>query len=168
MSHGRATAERRTEVSMTVVVDPGQPPHLAPPVLEVRGPLAAGRVSAALDHAATRTAGGDAWRHSLQRIGPDHHLLHVEPQPAAATDPFPAGLVADLLTARGGPAVPLAPAQLDLVRRVENTPGPPLFRVLNAAEPFDPAAVEGALRGLARAHPLLGARIDAQEGGSVQ
>ncbi|MFI6875865.1 condensation domain-containing protein [Streptomyces sp. NPDC050400] len=174
MSHGRATAERCTDVSMTVVVDPGQQSQHDTPVLEVRGPLAEGRVSAALDHAATRTAGGGTWRHSLQRLGPDHHLLHVEPRPTAGPDAaaqhpdvFPAGLVADLLTARGGPAVPLAPAQLDLVRRAEDPPGPHLVRALNAAEPFDPAAVDGALRALARAHPLLGARIDTQEGGGI-
>ncbi|MEU0743922.1 condensation domain-containing protein [Streptomyces sp. NPDC006134] len=175
MTDGRATAERRTDTSMTVVVGPGRSPHHVPPVLEVRGPLAAGRVAAALDHAAGRTPGGRPWRHTLQRLGPDHHMLHIEPEaaPESPGDPhespaaFPAGLVADLLTARDGPAVPLAPAQLDLVRRAEDTPGRHFSRALNAAEPFDPAAVDGVLRALARAHPLLGARIDTAAGGGM-
>ncbi|MFB6819010.1 condensation domain-containing protein [Streptomyces sp. NPDC056347] len=175
MSHGRATAERCTDASMTVIVDAGQSPLHVPPVLEVRGPLAEGRVSAALDHAAMRTPGGRTWRHSLQRLGPDHHLLHVEAQPATAASGdaheragvFPAGLVADLLTSRDGPAVPLAPAQLDLIRRAEDDRSPHLFSALNAAEPFDPAAVDRALRALARAHPLLSARIGTTEGGSI-
>lgn len=181
MTDSRATAERFADGSMTVVVDPGHAPPHVPPVLELRGPLAAGRVSAALDHVATRVPGGGSWRHRLQRLGPDHHLLHVEPQTAPAAAPgapherpgtFPAGLVADLLTARGGPAVPLSPAQLDLVRRAEDDdpgpgPDPGLSRALNAAEPFDPAAVEAALRALTRAHPLLGARIDTTQGGAL-
>ncbi|MET9497763.1 condensation domain-containing protein [Streptomyces sp. NPDC006552] len=175
MNNGRATAERRADPSMTVVVDPGQSPHHVPPVLEVRGPLPADRVSAALDHAARRTPGGP-WRHRLQRLGPDHHLLHVEPRPRTPAGgdgplerpgPFPAGLVADLLTARGGPAVPLAPAQLGLVRAAADTPAEPLVRAVNATEPFDPAEVDGALRALARAHPLLGARIEARDGGGI-
>ncbi|MEU5959269.1 condensation domain-containing protein [Streptomyces sp. NPDC047525] len=177
MSDSRATAERFADGPTTVVVDPGQAPPHVPPVLEVRGPLAVGRVSAALDHAARRTPGGGPWHHRLQRLGPDHHLLHVEPRTGAAVPgaphedpaPFPAGLVADLLTAPGGPAVPLSPAQLDLARRAdgEDAPGPGLFRALNAAEPFDPAAVDAALRALARAHPLLGTRIDTTKGGAL-
>ncbi|MER7000171.1 condensation domain-containing protein [Streptomyces sp. NPDC000410] len=175
MTDGHVTAERRTDAAMTVVVDPGRPPHHVPPVLEVRGPLAPGRVAAALDHAATRTAGGRPWRHTLQRLGPDRHVLHVEPRtapvspgdPQACPDTFPAGLVADLLTARDGPAVPLAPAQLDLIRRAEDAPGHALPRVLNAAGPLDPAAVDAALRALARAHPLLGARVDTTAGGGM-
>ncbi|WP_159050527.1 condensation domain-containing protein [Streptomyces cellostaticus] len=175
MTDARATAERRTDASMTVVVDPGRRPYDVPPVLEIRGPLAGARVAAALDHAATRTPGGRPWRHTLQRLGPDHHMLHVEPRTAPASpgdphecpDAFPAGLVADLLTARDRPAVPLAPAQLDRVRRAEDAPGHHPFRVLNAAEPLDPAAVDAALRALARAHPLLGARIDTTAGGGM-
>ncbi|MFI2620583.1 condensation domain-containing protein [Streptomyces sp. NPDC018584] len=173
MIDSRATAERFTDGPMTVSVDPGQAPAHVPPVMEIRGPLAVGRVSVALDHAAMRTPGGGSWRHRLQRLGPDHHLLHVEPRTAGEaprapheySDTFPAGLVADLLTTRGGPAVPLSPAQLDLVRRAEDIPVPGLVRVLNAAQPFDPDAVDGALRALVRAHPLLGTRIVTHEDG---
>ncbi|WP_159056628.1 condensation domain-containing protein [Streptomyces yokosukanensis] len=174
MTDGRATAERRTDASMTVVVAPGRPPYDVPPVLEIRGPLGVGRVAAALDHAATRNPGGRPWRHTLRRLGPDHHLLHVEPGTAASPggpheypDAFPAGLVADLLTAHDRPTVPLAPAQLDLVRRAEDAPGNHPVRALNAAEPLDPAAVDTALRALVRAHPLLGARIDTTTGGGL-
>ncbi|MGW1374397.1 condensation domain-containing protein [Streptomyces sp. NPDC002446] len=173
MTDGRAAAERRTDASMTVVVDTGRPPRHLASVLEIRGPLAAGRVAAALDHAATRTPGGRPWPHTLHRLGPEHHVLHVEPRTAPASpaspgdDAFPAGLVADLLTAHDRPAVPLAPAQRDLVRRAEDAPDHPHFRVLNAAEPLDPAAVDGALQALARAHPLLGARIDTTAGGGM-
>ncbi|MEV7020222.1 condensation domain-containing protein [Streptomyces sp. NPDC093991] len=182
MTDGRAAAERRTSASTTVVVAPGRPPHQVPPALEIRGPLAAGRVAAALDHAALRTPGGRPRRHTLHRLGPDHHVLRIEPCPAPASpgdphpspgdphpspDAFPAGLVADLLTACDGPTVPLAPAQLDLVRRAEDTLGHPLVRVLNTAEPLDPGALDDALRAVVRAHPLLGARIDTTAGGGM-
>ncbi|PNV30976.1 hypothetical protein C1708_00165 [Streptomyces sp. DH-12] len=165
----RATSERSTAAT-TVVVDPGEPPFRVPPVLDVRGPLTEGRVAAALDHAGARAPGVRPWRHRLQRVGPDHHLLHVEPRPARAgsgdpgqtPDAFPAGLVADLLTARDRPPVPLGPAQLDLARRRGTATAPHPSRTLDATEPFDPAAVEAALRALARAHPLLAARVDTE------
>ncbi|MEV0303123.1 condensation domain-containing protein [Streptomyces prasinus] len=171
----RATSERPTAAATTVVVDPGEPPYRVPPVLEVRGPLTEGRVVAALDQAAVRAPGARSWRHRLQRVGPDRHLLHVEPCPARtvshvpeqAPEAFPAGLVADLLTARDRPPVPLGPAQSDLARRQEPAPASPPSRMLNAAEPFDPAAVEAALRALARAHPLLAARVDTEAGGGI-
>ncbi|MFG2096169.1 hypothetical protein [Streptomyces sp. NPDC048612] len=171
----RAAADRLADAPMTVVIDPGTPPYRTPPTLEVRGPLTAGRVAAALDHAASRTHGGRPWPHRLQRLGPGHHLLHVEPQSAAAADDpdersaaFPAGLVADLLTACDRPAVPLGPAQRDLLRRRRAEPdGRPHWRALNAREPFDPAAVDEALWALARAHPLLGARIDTAGDGGI-
>ncbi|MCG5122391.1 condensation domain-containing protein [Streptomyces sp. NEAU-PBA10] len=163
----RATSERPAAAATTVVVDPGEPPYRVPPVLEVRGPLTEGRVAAALDHAAARALGARPWRHRLQQVGPDHHLLHVEPGPAAAPDAFPAGLVADLLTARDRPPVPLGPAQLDLARRGESAAASPLSGTLDAPEPFDPTAVEAALRALARAHPLLAARVDTGAGGGI-
>ncbi|MFI1606890.1 condensation domain-containing protein [Streptomyces griseofuscus] len=171
MYDGRAIAERRPDAPMTVVIGPERTPSGAPPALEIRGPLAAGRVAAVLDHVATRLPGGRPWRHSLRRLGPDHHLLHIEP-PAGDSyecpDAFPAGLVADLLTARDRPAVPLAPAQLDLVRRAGDAPDHHRFRALNTAEPLDPAAVDAALRAVVRAHPLLGARIGATAGGGMR
>ncbi|MFF0117019.1 condensation domain-containing protein [Streptomyces prasinus] len=171
----RATSERPTAAATTVVVDPGEPPYRVPPVLEVRGPLTEGRVVAALDQAAARAPGARSWRHRLQRVGQDRHLLHVEPCPARtvsrvpepAPEAFPAGLVADLLTARDRPPVPLGPAQSDLARRQETAPASPPSRMLNAAEPFDPAAVEAALRALARAHPLLAARVDTEADGGI-
>ncbi|WP_159394739.1 condensation domain-containing protein [Streptomyces sp. H-KF8] len=171
----RATSERPTAAATTVVVDPGESPYRVPPVLEVRGPLTEGRVVAALDQAAVRAPGARSWRHRLQRVGPDRHLLHVEPCPARtvsrvpelAPEAFPAGLVADLLTARDRPPVPLGPAQSDLARRQEPAPASPPSRMLNAAEPFDPAAVEAALRALARAHPLLAARVDTEADGGI-
>ncbi|QNP67866.1 condensation domain-containing protein [Streptomyces genisteinicus] len=162
----RATSERPATVT-TVVVDPGEPP-----VLEVRGPLTEGRVAAALDHAAARALGTRSWRHRLQQLGPDHHLLHVEPVTGAAGGPapgaFPAGIVADLLTARDRQPVPLGPAQLDLARGGEAAaPASHPSRTLDAPEPFDPAAVEAALRNLARAHPLLAARVDTEAGSGI-
>ncbi|MFC8827320.1 condensation domain-containing protein [Streptomyces sp. NPDC057137] len=183
MTDHRTGADRHADGPMTVVVDPGQPPYRVPPVLEVRGPLTAGRVAAALDQAAARTPGNRTWRHRIQRLGPGHHLLHVEPRTAGTApddahhgredekdahhgpDAFPAGLVADLLTASDTPAVPLGPAQLDLVRRRDAEPGLHPWRALDTAEPLDPATVDSALRALARAHPLLGARIDTEAGG---
>ena len=176
MTDDRDADDRFADVATTVVVDPGQPPYDTPPVLEVRGPLTGGRVAAALDHAATRTPGGLPWRHRLQSLGPGHHLVHLE---APATSPaltesvhvspdaFPAGLVADLLTARDKPAVPLGPAQLALVRRREDAPPVHPWRALDVAEPLDPVRVDGVLRALARAHPLLGARIDTEARGGI-
>ncbi|MGC5041354.1 condensation domain-containing protein [Streptomyces sp. DT190] len=172
---GPAAGERSFAAVTSVVVDPGEPPHHLPPVLEVRGPLSDSRAAAALDLAAARTAGGRSWRHRLQHLGPDHHLLHVEPHPARSgagtprhrPHPFPTGHLADLLTARDQPPVPLGPAQLDLARRHGTTPATHPCRTLDAAEPFEPAAVEAALRSLARAHPLLAARIDTETGSGI-
>lgn len=175
----RPDAHHRTDsggpTTVVVRLDPGSPPHPVPPVLDVRGPLTPGRVAAAFDQAAARTPGGRTWRHRLRRLGPDHHLLQVEPPKDhaapdvahTAPDAFPAGLVADLLTAPDTPAVPLGPAQLDLVRRRDAPPGLHPWRALIATEPLDPAAVDAALHALTRAHPLLGARIDTQADGGV-
>ncbi|MFE3590611.1 condensation domain-containing protein [Streptomyces niveus] len=176
MTHHRTGADHSSDADQcaegptTVVVqlDPGPPPHPVPAVLDVRGPLTPGRVAAALDQAAARTPDGRTWRHRLQRLGPDHHLLQLEPPESPTTpDAFPAGLVADLLTAPDTPAVPLGPAQLDLLRRRDAAPGPHPWRTLNVTEPLDPAAVGAALYALTRAHPLLGARIDTEAGGGV-
>ncbi|MEV0695860.1 condensation domain-containing protein [Streptomyces sp. NPDC050388] len=174
MTDDRDAFDRFADVPMTVVVDPGQPPYDAPPVLELRGPLIRGRVAAALDHASAGTLGGRRWRHRLQRLGPDHHLLHVEaaapPVPDdghVPADAFPAGLVADLLTARDKPGAPLGPAQLTLLRRREAAPDAHPIGVLDVAEPLDPATVSSALNRLVRCHPLLGARIDTEARGGI-
>lgn len=156
----------RCGAATAVVVGPGAPPYDTPPVLELRGPLAAGRVAAVLEHAA---AGGRRWEHRLQRVGTDHHLLHVAEAVGGAADggTFPAGLVADLLTSPARPGAPLGPAQLALLRRREDPPGTHPVVLLDVAEPLDPARVGSALRELVRCHPLLGARIDTEGCGAI-
>lgn len=154
------------EAATTVVVDPGQLPH-GPPVLEVRGPLSAGRVAAVLERAVAGRPGegpaGRRWEHRLERLGSDHHLLHVAGQ--ADADAFPAGLVADLLTSPDRPGVPLAPAQLDLLRNQEALARTHPIVLVDAAEPLAPAQVDSALRALVRAHPLLAARVGTSPAG---
>ncbi|MGW4377908.1 condensation domain-containing protein [Streptomyces albidoflavus] len=152
-----APGPARGEVATSVVVDPGQPPYDAPPVLELRGPLSERRVAAALGRAAGDRPAGPRWDHRLERLGPDHHLLHV----AGTADggAFPAGLVADLLTSHDGPGVPLGPAQLALLRRRDAPPATHPVVLLDLPEPLEAARVDDALRALVRAHPLLGAPI---------
>ncbi|MGW0607725.1 condensation domain-containing protein [Streptomyces sp. NPDC002640] len=152
----------------TVVVDPGQLPH-GPPVLEVRGPLSEGRVAAVLERAGAGRPGeataGRRWEHRLERLGSDHHLLHVAG--AADADAFPAGLVADLLTSPDRPGVPLAPAQLDLLRDQEGRSRTHPVVLVDVTEPLAPAQVARALRALVRAHPLLGTRVGAPPSGTT-
>ncbi|WP_177239936.1 condensation domain-containing protein [Streptomyces monashensis] len=94
---------------ITVVVDLGGTPDEAP-VLELRGPLDARRLQAALDRIdriAARPPEAGGRHHSLQRHGPGHHTLRLSAD-------APAGLLADLLThaSSAGP----------LVRRIEPSP----------------------------------------------
>ncbi|MGY0490672.1 condensation domain-containing protein [Streptomyces sp. WG-D5] len=112
-----ASARPAPGAAMTVVVAPPAD-AAAPPVLELRGPLDPQAVEAALDRLDRLAARpGPAWRPRLLRVGPGHHHLHLTPvgaRPGAAEAPFPAGLLADLLTVE--PAGPGAAA------RVEPTP----------------------------------------------
>ncbi|MEU6950379.1 condensation domain-containing protein [Streptomyces sp. NPDC046316] len=166
---GPAFGATRGEVATSVVVDPGRPPYGAPPVLELRGPMTAGRVAAVLEHAAAgwpgARGGAGRWDHRLERLGPGHHLLHVSG--TADGSAFPAGLVADLLTSRDTSGVPLGPAQLALLRRRESGPERHPVVLIDVPEPLDPARVDSALRALVGSHPLLGARIGTHARGRI-
>ncbi|MGW6775677.1 condensation domain-containing protein [Streptomyces sp. NPDC055037] len=82
---------------VTVVVDPGEPPYDAPPVLELRGAMDTGRLEAALDRIAARLPDGPRWRHRITRHGPGHHTVRLT---AGTPGGLPVGLLADLLTDR--------------------------------------------------------------------
>jgi hypothetical protein len=78
---------------MTVVLDPGHHAQESGPVLDVRGPLDTALFRAALDRVATDHPVAPR----LRRHGPEHHTLEL---PAVDGDPapYPAGLLADLIT----------------------------------------------------------------------
>ncbi|MEU0581847.1 condensation domain-containing protein [Streptomyces griseoincarnatus] len=81
-----------------VVVDLATAPH-AEPLLELHGPLDESRLQAALDHAALRVPGAHLPRHRVETHDRGHHTLRLAAEnPDAAAEPFPYGLLADLLT----------------------------------------------------------------------
>ncbi|MFF3941624.1 condensation domain-containing protein [Streptomyces phaeofaciens] len=89
--------DRSPAPTMTVVLDPGHPTRESRPVLELRGRLDTALFRAALDRIAADHPTPFTGRLRLHRHGPDHHSLEL---PSAAGDPapYPAGLLADLIT----------------------------------------------------------------------
>ncbi|WP_406730266.1 condensation domain-containing protein [Streptomyces sp. NBC_01794] len=162
------TANCSSDVAMTVVVDPGQPPYDTPPVLELRGPVDPARIEAAFDRAAAHQGEGMAWQHRLLRHGPDHHTLHLSTEAEGVPAGFPAGLLADLLTLALVTTSPLAPAQYAALRAARTGTRPRYTSaVLEARGPLDPVALRHALYAVVAAHPLLSARLDSRSGGRM-
>ncbi|MEU6381110.1 condensation domain-containing protein [Streptomyces sp. NPDC046909] len=89
--------DRSPAPTMTVVLDPGHHTLESRPVLELRGRLDMALFRAALDRIAAGhpTPFTDELR--LHRHGPEHHTLEL-PSPAGDPAPYPAGLLADLIT----------------------------------------------------------------------
>ncbi|MEV0323686.1 condensation domain-containing protein [Streptomyces sp. NPDC050658] len=112
--------DRNVEVSLTAVLVLDGPAAHAPCTLELRGPLDAARLDAALDRIAADRPELRHRRPHTERRGPHHHVLHT-PAPAANTETeaaaetaaeaeagvkpgagggcYPLGALADLLTA---------------------------------------------------------------------
>ncbi|MDL5205407.1 condensation domain-containing protein [Streptomyces sp. ALI-76-A] len=116
------------EDTTTVVVDLGRPPYDAP-ALELRGPLDAARLKAALDHVAVRDPHGPAWRHRVDELGPGHHALRLAADaPGTPGDAFPYGRLADLLThplpgVRPARSITATPLQRELLADSDSHPG---------------------------------------------
>ncbi|QDY75201.1 condensation domain-containing protein [Streptomyces qinzhouensis] len=153
---------RFPHLPISVVVDPGHPPYLAPWDVELHGPLDTAALEQVLRELTAEDEDRPTWRHRLLRHGPDHHTLRFsEPQGAPAA--LIAGRVADRLT-RPAPVAghPLTPAQCAALAR----PGRPGYEVL-LIEPAvipDPGALREALLTLVTAHPQLRSRHAAPEG----
>ncbi|MEV2255663.1 condensation domain-containing protein [Streptomyces sp. NPDC050147] len=93
------TTEHPSATSLTAILD------LESLALELLGPLETTALEAALDHIAARCPGPPPERPVLRAVDAAHHTLTI-PRRAGKSDPYPAGLLADLLT-----GTPAAPAQ---------------------------------------------------------
>lgn len=112
-----------------VVVDLGPAPY-AEPLLELHGRLDEARLEAALGQAAVRAPGAALLRHRVDRHGHGHHTLRLTAEdPDRPGDPFPYGLLADLLTrpptsgTRTTPALTPTPLMRELLADADAHPG---------------------------------------------
>ncbi|TRV73203.1 peptide synthase condensation domain-containing protein [Streptomyces sp. 130] len=155
---------------MTVVLDlAGQDPA-APPVLELRGPVDPHRVEAALDRLGrlgTRPA--CSWLPSLEPAEDGHHTLRLTPDgPAAGDAPFPAGLLADLLTVTEsgpGPAprIEPTPLQRELLADADAHPGTEGWceqLAVTWSGPLDPDRLGAAWQSVAERESVLRAAFE--------
>ncbi len=101
--------DRSPAPTMTVVLDPGHHTQESRPVLELRGRLDPALFRAALDRIAAGHPTPFNGQLRLHRHGPDHHTLEL-PSPAGDPAPYPAGLLADLITS--APVVAPDPASV--------------------------------------------------------
>ncbi|MFI9583700.1 condensation domain-containing protein [Streptomyces sp. NPDC052236] len=92
------TVEGNVKVSLTAVLALNSPARQAPCTLELRGPLDASLLEAALARVAADRPELREMRPRTVRHGPGHHVLELDA-------PYPVGVLADLLT-----AAPPAPA----------------------------------------------------------
>ncbi|MFE6721797.1 condensation domain-containing protein [Streptomyces albidoflavus] len=111
------TVTRDVAGSLTAVLDLGGAARQAPATLELRGPLEPSLIDAALAALAAHRPQLRGMRPRILRHGPSRHVLHL-------AAPYPAGALADLLTAaapghRADRALPqplaLTPVQHDLL-----------------------------------------------------
>ncbi|PZT71666.1 MULTISPECIES: condensation domain-containing protein [unclassified Streptomyces] len=167
--HSLPTASARATPGgpMTVVLGLDGPDPAAP-VLELRGPVDPHRVEAALDRLArlvTRPA--PAWRPSLEPGDDGHHTLRLTPDgPAAA--PFPAGLLADLLTvAESGPGpaprIEPTPLQRELLADADAHPGTEGWceqLAVTWSGPLDPERLAAAWQSVAERESVLRAAFE--------
>lgn len=152
------TVSRSSHAAISVVVDPGPPPHTAPWDLELRGPLDPARLQDVLGELACAGEG----RPRLLRHGPDHHTLRfLRRDGAPAAERVMAGRIADLLTAPPRPAL-LVPAQCAVLTRPARHRYEAVF--LETPARLDAGAVRAALRTVVAAHPQLRSRPDTRAG----
>jgi hypothetical protein len=119
--------DRSSAPTMTVVLDPGRHTQESRLVLEMRGRLDMALFQAALDRIATGHPTPLTDRLRLHRHAPDHHTLEL-PSPAGDPAPYPAGLLADLIT--GTPVTASDPASVaDGARASAYGPLPQTFAV---------------------------------------
>ncbi|MFJ8547240.1 condensation domain-containing protein [Streptomyces sp. NPDC093586] len=150
-----------------VVVDLGAAP-CAEPLLELHGPLDEARLQAALDQAAVRVPGAPALRHRIDRHGRGHHVLRLTAEdPDAAGDPFPYGLLADLLTgpptsgARVTRALAPTPLMRELLADADTHPGRHVERLSWAWHgPLDPDRFRAAWQSVVDRESVLRAAFD--------
>ncbi|MGW2233332.1 condensation domain-containing protein [Streptomyces sp. NPDC001759] len=103
--------DRSPAPTMTVVLDPGHHTQESRPVLELRGRLDMALFHAALDRIAAGHPTPFTDRLRLHQHAPDHHTLEL-PSAAGEPAPYPAGLLADLITSTPVTA-PDAPSAAD-------------------------------------------------------
>ncbi|MFJ4467399.1 condensation domain-containing protein [Streptomyces sp. NPDC089424] len=89
--------DRFPAATTTVVLDPGDPTRELRPVMELLGRLDTALLQAALDRIAADHPTPFTGRLRLHRHGPGHHSLELPPA-AGDPAPYPAGLLADLIT----------------------------------------------------------------------
>ncbi|WP_328891867.1 condensation domain-containing protein [Streptomyces sp. NBC_00316] len=111
---------------ITVVVELGRG---ALPVLELRGPIEATRIEAALDSIAARHPGAPAWTADLESRGPCRHTLRFTDGADGEQSEFPLGALADLLTHGGRGSfrtrrLAATPLQRELLADADAHPGP--------------------------------------------
>ncbi|WRZ87669.1 condensation domain-containing protein [Streptomyces sp. NBC_01007] len=96
------TEEPDDTAPLYAVLDPGRPADPAsPPTLDLHGPLDADLFHRALDHIAMNHPDPGRAPARLLRHGPRHHTVELPgpgPGPGGRPGPYPAGLLADLLT----------------------------------------------------------------------
>ncbi|MFI1726341.1 condensation domain-containing protein [Streptomyces sp. NPDC020489] len=155
------TVSRSSHAAISVIVDPGPPPHTAPWDLELRGPLDPAVLEDVLGELACGDPGRPGWQHRLLRHGPDHHTLRFIQRDGAIAASV-VGRIADLLTEPPLADRPLVPAQSTVLTR------PLRLRYeavcLEPAVPLEADTVRQALRAVVAAHPQLRARLDATGG----
>ncbi|KKD02368.1 hypothetical protein TN53_40920, partial [Streptomyces sp. WM6386] len=151
------TVSRSSDAAISVVVDPGPPPHTAPWDLELRGPLDPAVLEDVLGELASGDPGRPGWQHRLLRHGPDHHTLRFIQRDGAIAASV-VGRIADLLTELLVIDRPLVPAQCAVLTRPVRHRYEAVF-IEPAASP-DAGAVREALRSVVAAHPQLRSRLD--------
>ncbi|MGW7207021.1 condensation domain-containing protein [Streptomyces sp. NPDC054837] len=155
------TVSRSSDAAISVVVDPGPPPHTAPWDLELRGPLDPAVLEDVLGELASGDPGRPGWQHRLLRHGPDHHTLRFIQRDGAIAASV-VGRIADLLTEPLVVDRPLVPAQCAVLTRPARHRYEAVF--IEPAASLDAGAVRKALRGVLAAHPQLRSRLDTMGG----
>lgn len=155
------TLSRSSHAAVSVVVDPGPPPHTAPWDLQLRGPLDPAVLEDVLGELASGDPGRTGWQHRLLRHGPDHHTLRFIQRDGAIAASV-VGRIADLLTEPAVTDRPLVPAQCAVLARPARHRYEAVF--IESAVPLDAGVVREALHTVVATHPQLRSRLDTMGG----